>query len=390
MNDKSNINELVAKRILGASTPEEDRLLENLLDEDPELKSKVEGMFDNEAFVMRYRQFASIDKREAKKRFFDIHESRPASAVAHAATVWLKRIASVAAVAVVGIVLWHLAMDNRKSATPQIDEKAIVAMEKLEKSGINEATLLIKGAKASNVSSATAAAEIMQNNRDAAAEVQETDTPEATLVTHHDKEFWMVLDDGTHVHLNYNSSLTYPMHFNGKERRVFLEGEAYFFVAKDNSHPLVVSTPYGDIRDYGTEFCVNTKPRQGCASVVLVKGKVGVVPSNGRETILRPGEKAEFTGNHRVTVSKVDVEPYVAWNTGQFFFDGCSLEELTDVFSRWYNIGVVFESDDIKTMRFTGDINKYDDILPTIHAIKEVTGVDITLRDGVMTIKGKE
>ena len=51
---------------------------------------------------------------------------------------------------------------------------------------------------------------------------------------------------------------------------------------------------------------------------------------------------------------------------------------------------MVFESDDIKTMRFTGDINKYDDILPTIHAIKEVTGVDITLRDGVMTIKGKE
>ena len=121
MNDKSNINELVAKRILGASTPEEDRLLENLLDEDPELKSKVEGMFDNEAFLTRYRQFAAIDKRKAKKRFFDIHESRPASAVAHTAIVWLKRIASVAAVAVVGIVLWHLAMDNRKSTTPQID-----------------------------------------------------------------------------------------------------------------------------------------------------------------------------------------------------------------------------------------------------------------------------
>ena len=107
MNDKSNINELVAKRILGASTPEEDRLLENLLDEDPELKSKVEGMLDNKAFLTRYRQFAAIDKRKAKKRFFDIHESRPVSAVAHAATVWLKRIASVAAVGVIGILLWH-------------------------------------------------------------------------------------------------------------------------------------------------------------------------------------------------------------------------------------------------------------------------------------------
>ena len=128
MNDKRNINELVARHILGVSTPEEDRLLESLLDEDPELKSKVEGMLDSEAFIMRYRQFASIDKRKAKKRFYDKHESRPASAVTHAATVWLKRIASVAAVAVVGIVLWHLAMADRKTITPQIDEKAIVAM----------------------------------------------------------------------------------------------------------------------------------------------------------------------------------------------------------------------------------------------------------------------
>ncbi|MCI6118377.1 MAG: FecR domain-containing protein, partial [Prevotella sp.] len=242
----------------------------------------------------------------------------------------------------------------------------------------------------STVSSATAATEIMLTNKAAAEKVQDTDSPEAILDTHHDKEFWMTLDDGTHVHLNYNSSLSYPIHFKGKERRVVLEGEAYFFVAKDDSHPFVVTTPYGDIRDYGTEFCVNTKPQQGGASVVLVKGKIGVVPNNGRETILHPGEKAELTANHFVSVTKADINSYVAWNTGQFFFDGCTLEELTDVISRWYNISVVFESDDIKSMRFTGDINKYDNILPTIHAIKEVTDVDITLLNGVMTIKGKE
>lgn len=390
MNDNININKLVAKLLLGAATTEEQRQLDSLLAESPELKSKIDKMLDNQGFVERYRQFASIDRRKAKRRFFAIHESRRKPLFGQQADLWLKRIASVAAVAILSFASWHLVKDAHSIEKPQIDQETIAAMEKLENSGINEATLLIRGTKATNVKSAIAAAEVMSNGEKAAEEVQATDSPAATLVTHHDKEFWMVLDDGTHVHLNYNSTLTYPLHFNGKERRVSLEGEAYFFVAKDNRHPFVVSTPYGDIRDYGTEFCVNTKTQQGNTSVVLVKGKVGVIPNKGAETILHPGEKAELTGNHWTTVSKVDVEPYVAWNTGQFFFDGCTLEELTTVISRWYNVEVDFESDDIKSMRFTGALNKYDTILPTIHAIKEVTGIDITLSNGIMTIKDNE
>ena len=123
-------------------------------------------MLDNKTFVKRYRQFAAIDKKKAKKRFFDIHDSRPTSAVGHT-VVWLKRAASVAAVAAICLVCWHYTKEDTSTTTPQIDEKSIVAMEKLEKSGINEATLLIRGAKASTVSSAIAATEIMLNNKNA-------------------------------------------------------------------------------------------------------------------------------------------------------------------------------------------------------------------------------
>ena len=81
MNDKTNINDLVAKRILGIATPEEERQLDNSLDNNPGLREKVEEMRDNKTFVKRYRQLAAIDKKKAKKRFFDIHDSRPTSAV---------------------------------------------------------------------------------------------------------------------------------------------------------------------------------------------------------------------------------------------------------------------------------------------------------------------
>lgn len=82
---------------------------------------------------------------------------------------------------------------------------------------------------------------------------------EGSLVTKKDKEFWMVLDDGTYVHLNYNTTLIYPNHFVGSERKVKLKGEAYFIVANDSKkRPFIVETANGDVHDYGTEFNVNT------------------------------------------------------------------------------------------------------------------------------------
>ncbi len=67
-----------------------------------------------------------------------------------------------------------------------------------------------------------------------------------------------------------------------------------------------------------------------------------------------------------VQISVVDIEPYIAWNSGRFVFDNCSLESLMNVISRWYNKDVVFESEDTKKIRFTGDIDRYGSIEPIL------------------------
>lgn len=93
-----------------------------------------------------------------------------------------------------------------------------------------------------------------------------------TLTTRHDKEFWMTLPDGTRVHLNGNSRLSYPLAFKGDLREVALVGEAYFIVAKDKDHPFIVHTADGDIKEYGTEFNVSTHGTN--TEVVLVTGSL--------------------------------------------------------------------------------------------------------------------
>ena len=188
----------------------------------------------------------------------------------------------------------------------------------------------------------------------------------------------MTLEDGTRVHLNYGSRLVYPIHFGGDTREVELQGEAYFFVAKDKDRPFIVHTPNGDVKQYGTEFNINTRDEIGVTRIVLVNGSIGVTAKGGKEFMMKPNDMAILQpGETEPMVSQVDITPYIAWNIGTFVFEDCTLEQLMRVLSHWYNKRVQFESEEIRQMRFTGEFDKYESIIPTMKAIHNVTGLRI-------------
>lgn len=391
MNRRYDLDELAARRLMGRLTAEEERELQERIDGDPVLKEQWERLAGQTDFVRRYRQYAAVDKEKAKATFMKRYGSggRMSDIGVHTRKstmhLWMRRAAGFAAAAAVIAAVWLIAGGIGGRHNPEIAPEVAEAIDRVEKSGMNGATLLIRGSKAVNVADAAMAQAATKDRTEETGETQGTEEPVGTLVTRHDKEFWMVLDDGTYVHLNYNSSLTYPLHFTGEERRVALNGEAYFIVARDSRHPFVVSTPCGDVTDYGTEFNVNTKAEGGATSVVLVSGRVGVASGGQAERMLSPGDMAVITAGKAPEVSKVDIAQYVAWNTGNFYFDGCRLDVLMSVIARWYGMKAVFASDGAREMLFTGNIDKYESILPTIHAIENVTGLDLRLSgDSIM------
>lgn len=166
-----------------------------------------------------------------------------------------------------------------------------------------------------------------------------------------------------------------------------MDGEAYFQVAKDSKRPFRVITANGVVKQYGTTFNVNTHV-PGITKVVLVKGSVSVLPNQGGEYKIKPGELAVLQADTQdVQISVVDIEPYIAWNSGRFVFDNCSLESLMNVISRWYNKDVVFESEDTKKIRFTGDIDRYGSIEPILKAIQRVTHLEMEIQGKTIIIK---
>lgn len=199
----------------------------------------------------------------------------------------------------------------------------------------------------------------------------------------------LILSDGSRVWLNSVTELRYPVNFNGIERKVKLSGEAYFEVSPDSTRPFIVVTDDVEIRVYGTAFNVNTY-RKGCVQTTLVRGKVGVrQPSTDQETLLCPGQLAEYTATGRqIRVKEVDPYNYIAWKDGEFIFQGETIEEIMERLGRWYDMEVIYANETVRWKRFTGIIDRYEELEKILRLMEgpatlrfEVKGRNVTVRE---------
>ena len=194
-------------------------------------------------------------------------------------------------------------------------------------------------------------------------------------------EYKVRLADGTLVYLNSATRMKYPVKFDEKERKVYLSGEAYFEVAKDPERPFFVEMEGVEVRVYGTSFNVNTH-QKGNIQTVLVKGSIGVkVLSSGMESMIRPGQMAEFKqGKTKVDVKEVNVAVYTDWKDGIFRFENQRLEDILAVLSNWYDMNVFYQTVSVKELHFSGYMERYKDVSVILEAITLSTGVTFSIQ----------
>ena len=389
---QKDINDILYNLLSGDLTEEDERELENWLNHSAENRRRYEDLMNSDDFVSSYHAFHNIDKEKAWQQFRKQKIVRKPAIL-----VPLLRVAAVVVFVIIGS-YWYMTRDT--STPPVLTEEVLSAITRAEQSGRNEAVLTINGKQRVVTAIPQDLDEEDMEGLNKGESVTtlpstvETVEGAATLVTRHDKEFWLTLDDGTRVHLNYNTSFTYPVHFNGKTREVELSGEAFFFVAKDQKRPFIVHTPQGDVRVYGTEFHVKTSSadrEQG--AVVLVKGSVGFTLKDGMETVIKPGQEISYSGEHptSVTLRNVDVTPFIAWNTGVFVFENSTLEQLMNVLAQWYSVEqVVYEDDNLRTIHFTGSLERYGDIKNVMQAITSVCDVEMIRQGETVVIRKKQ
>ena len=172
-------------------------------------------------------------------------------------------------------------------------------------------------------------------------------------------EFSVLLSDGSSVHLNSCSSLTYPVPFMGDVREVKLSGEAYFDVTKSD-RPFIVKMEDIDVRVLGTSFNLSGYTTDQNVSVTLVSGKVAIRDHQlQRDFNVTPGMRFEYNReSQQVKVWEVDPELYISWMKGKFRFEDMRLEDIMVTLNRWYDCTITYSDNTLRDLRFTGAAEK--------------------------------
>ena len=222
---------------------------------------------------------------------------------------------------------------------------------------------------------------------------QETvDTAELmnTVQTLTGMEYMLTLSDGTRVFLNAETKLKFPTKFRKEERVVVLEGEAYFEVRKDATHPFIVKANDVDVKVLGTSFNLRSYSDENSIATTLVSGKVAVYAGENSEEIV-PGEQAVYmkeTG--KMEVKPIDVTLYTAWHTGKFIFRNETLEEMMSYLSRWYGVKYRFIDEGAKKLQIGARLDRYNNMNPIIEMLKKTGLVNITQVDNMLYISSTE
>jgi len=373
--EHNSINNLIRKQLIGSITSEEKEELNAWLNERPENREAYERLMESTDFSERYQRYEQFDDEAAWQKFRKTYFGNRRT--------WMKHLLRVAAILAIVIGTTLIYTHKTKPELPQLTAAVEVAMKKSMDNGKNMAQLTAPNGRTITVSSDTA----LQNSID---EINSEDDMDElySVSTQVAKEFWITLDDGTKVHLNYNTRLKYPLKFTGKDRTVYLDGEAFFNVAKDESRPFRVVTDHGVIRQYGTSFNVNTTEKPNVTQVVLVEGSVGLSSVAGKERMLVPGEKGEMTADEgEISVEKVDIAVFTSWNEGKYKFNDCDMQTLMSVLEHWYGKHIVFSNNELRKVKFTGSIDRYRDFDDVMQGIKFASGIQIEAVGNTIYIK---
>lgn len=162
-----------------------------------------------------------------------------------------------------------------------------------------------------------------------------------TIRVPYGKRSLLILADGTKVHLNSGSSLVYPSLFTDRDREVYLDGEAYFEVQKEqDGRKFIVRTAYKKIEVTGTEFNVLCDKNIGKFETVLVNGKISVDSEKGQLQLF-PNQYYDFTANTRNEILKdVDVSDYISWIDGKLKFSREPLHTVLYKLEKVYNLKI--------------------------------------------------
>lgn len=176
----------------------------------------------------------------------------------------------------------------------------------------------------------------------------------------------MMFQDGTRVYINSDSRLRYPKKFGLTRREVFLQGEAYFVVAKNAARPFIVNLDSSSVQVLGTSFNIDAYPDNPLIEVCLDEGRIQMKLPSDKQYPLSPGDQLLYDrkSGQCVVRKSVDSQHISLWKQNVIAFNNASLTEVISVLNRWYNVS--FEIEDSRVTNYSYTLTSENTLLEKV------------------------
>jgi ferric-dicitrate binding protein FerR (iron transport regulator) len=199
--------------------------------------------------------------------------------------------------------------------------------------------------------------------------------------------YQFTLPDGTKVWLNADSKLEFPSQFSGGERKILLEGEAYFEVVHNSKQPFRVESSGQVVEDIGTAFNINAYVDEGRVKTTLVEGEARVHLTGITDKPFRtltPGQQSVLTDNSRIKIETIDPSEAIAWKEGDIILDA-DIQTIMRQLSRWYDIEVIYEGK-VSEEEFGGTISRNKNISEVLNVLQSTGRVRFKIEGRRVTV----
>ncbi|SEN22579.1 FecR family protein [bacterium A37T11] len=286
--------------------------------------------------------------------------------------IWIRWASAAAAVLIIGGgVFFLLTFKGKSDRTANIFQVARISGKLLQ--GNKEISILEYGQSVRKVSNSLYFGQDNQSSNGY-----------KTLFVPYGRRQDVILADGTKIWLNSGSYLTFPSNFSGKDREVYLNGEAFFDVAH-NIKPFKVLTRENTIRVLGTSFNVSSYEDDAKMVTGLISGSISLENNNQlfHPLHLKPGEElsVEF-GDHTPKLTKSLTMDGILWTKRQLALNRTPMPELIKKLERIYNVSIHFSSGtDQATTSYLGRIDLNMPVDEVLKNIYELEGYHIELKN---------
>lgn len=182
------------------------------------------------------------------------------------------------------------------------------------------------------------------------------------------KRTQLLLADGSRLHINSGTRVVYPRQFAKDKREIYVEGEVFLEVKRDETTPFIVKTTSFDVEVLGTTFNINAYKEDKTAEVVLVSGAVKVKNEKKQEVNLSPDQLVSINGGVLSEKQKVNALDYISWTNGLLILNAEELQSVFCKLERYYGEEIVYDAS-LKLLPMFGKLelkNNLEEVLKLI------------------------